>query len=157
MLPWTSYFMHSKEGYGHIYAISYLSNYLQPHKMYWLCTNIFYLFTASRKCTHTFMVQVVDFPYLKLLKYFINVSLLKESFELLKKKLDEDYYMNAHKCPCVGMVLKKTKKTPTCFCSEIISLSFIANIYPLWNHQSHLMKSRDLSQLLLDQYPKLPQ
>lgn len=44
--------------------------------------------------------QVVDLPYLKLLKYLINVILLKESFELLKK-LNEEYYMNAHKYPCV--------------------------------------------------------
>lgn len=47
--------------------------------MYWLCIKIFSLFTVSR-----FMVQVVDFPYLKLLKYFINVFLLKERFELVK-------------------------------------------------------------------------
>lgn len=127
---------------------SYASKCLQAYKMYWLCIKIFYLFTVSRKCTHIFMVQVVDFPYLKLLNYLINVLLLK--------KLNEECYMYVHNCPCIGVMLTKLKKnTPACFCSEIIFVSFIALIN--YEFQSHLMKSRDLSQLLLKQCPKLSQ
>lgn len=76
------------------------------------------------------MVQVVDFPYLKLLKYSVNILLLKESFELVKK-LNEEYYRNFQKCPCGAVVLTKLKKHQPAFLERLNFLSLIAKAYPL--------------------------